>query len=168
MDTIAQLEENTSAFYAEFFNEGVYILQGDIIVPQKPQEIPAKEPFTLNGEQLSTTCVLVNYSSSKDIPQAEKDFLIKILGAVKLDFKAVSWLNIALFPKLKWEDLKSIKAQKFIVFGISQDFFPKPMSLSVLHTVESKQLFISEELKKVEANRELKAPLWEALQKMYL
>ena len=164
------------AFFADFFNEGLYLLKDDktkaVFSEPKPVLTQVQEPIheelTLQGVPLSDTLVLVFYPGKKDIPAPEKEFLTKILGAIKLNFKDIAWLNVSSTYSLNWNVFKALPATKIIAFDPPVGLLPETIELHTLTNLDNKQVFITEDLAKVDAIREFKTKLWEALQKMYL
>ncbi|UKJ07299.1 hypothetical protein [Solitalea lacus] len=128
--------------------------------------------FDYLGENNKYILVLVKYPNSKHIPDKDKEFLLKIIGALKLGLEDVAILNYAHFASADLQMLKDyFSCNKIIAFDLAptapifknlniQDFATTAFNgVSIMRTPDSLAI--------IEADKNKKMVLWNALKLLF-
>jgi hypothetical protein len=183
MDTKQPAEHFDASFYADFLNEGYYLVREPAIKYNKPAIDNVRTNPPINpvvsikiekpiipwiGNPQAGTFIILDYQGVDTIPQVDMDFLIKIFNAVKLGIDKIAILNISSYPVLTWQDLAETNANFIFGFGINGSLILRNISDNSLTNIDGKQVYNTLPLSRLMSEREPRATLWEAMKKMYL
>lgn len=164
----------SSAFLANFLNEGIYLTNGHKIRSQGKNEIQPDEgeslticaepeQLTYSGSNNKKVCVIVDYPHHNSIIPKDALILERILASVNLTFDDIALVNHAR-NNIHPEEIPSrIETEKLIAFGVrnmkgyNQVQFSKHL----------KALYIPDNLTTLAMSREKKVLLWQNLKVMF-
>lgn len=129
-----------------------------------------EEVFHYLGENRRFVLVLVNYPEEKYLPAAEKEYLEKILSAVKLNLEDIALLNYARYSGKKYTELKDFFAfAGLLLFGVApqQLSIPGPVLPYHLGIVEGVKILGVDSTEILLPDPQKKKQLWAELQKMF-
>ncbi len=155
----------------ELFPEGIYVIPEPdrsagqptaLHSPEKKEEKPAEEiaPVAFRGKNRQKTLVL--YQEEGPLPDAQEEFLIKVLKAVGLDLADIALVSRGEYPE-RWVE---IPAQKILFFGGAKTEETEN-SLYQPHKKDAAVLMYCDPLEVIMKDRSLKAALWNGLQEMF-
>jgi hypothetical protein len=168
-----------NSFYPEFFNEGLYLVKERIKMPQSAGDDSVRQNLSGGIEKESSvspfndlkrlrTLLLFNYQDGKDIPEADRQFVTKVLEAANQQFADAEKLNINVAGIATWEDVvKHSDAACILAFGIPAQMLPEGLERGKLLMSENRKILSMESLVIIAANISLKKLLWEGLKQMY-
>jgi DNA polymerase III psi subunit len=163
--TIIMQEDNS--FLPLFLQEEIYVInegqpnfqeQKEAAPTQAAPEVSMPEYFGQNRSQ-----VLIVADSFEE---AEKNFLSKILQAVKLSFEDVAVVESAKLAE--FSQLKSIESRVLISFGVQQEKFLHNFPAYSIQKKAGKQIMLADSLSVLVNDTKKKALLWANLQKVFL
>ncbi|HYG40684.1 MAG TPA: hypothetical protein VD908_18795 [Cytophagales bacterium] len=158
-------------FYQAFYPEGIFVVQEKSPVLLNPEEIEiVKKEITYIGENRKKILIVIHDRESDTINEKDKEFLGKILGAVKLTFNDIALVNSFLFPALHPSDLENkISYTKLILFGeeLIQLFNDLKLNKYKLSEVNDVEVLYSDSLFEIQEDKTKKIKLWEELKKMF-
>ena len=153
---------------AVIIEKPVVIPVAAVIAPVKPEVIiPPVKSFPVLEHKI---LILIDEPKQKDMIVSEALFLDNILKAVKSSADKADIINFSFLPK---SDARSVLAEKktnyFITFGVPLaklhlDLLLIPYTPKI---VEGIWFLLIDPLVVIEADRDLKRKLWQALQKMF-
>jgi hypothetical protein len=158
------------AFFQSLFPEGIYVIPEE--VKQTMREDVDKTPdFELKylGENKQKILILVEDPEAEFINERDKEFLSKVLGAVKLTFNDVALLNTYNNSDLTYSYLSDkINFRKLIIFG------KEPNDLDDSSLVKYKiaikidvEILHADMLAEIQDDKNKKIKLWEELKKLF-
>ncbi|MEX0966238.1 MAG: hypothetical protein WD077_03305 [Bacteroidia bacterium] len=163
-------------FLAGFFTEDIYHVQP---VPAKitsqepdsdkpPASAPglAKKPFMPSAVATPVIRVLMTYPGQQQMPAKDKNFLMKVLSAVKLDMKQVKLINIAESSNFDFAEAIG-DSRQVITLGLEADRLPEGIAKPGLYDLPDLQLLCVWDLTKTANDKQRKRLLWEWLQIMF-
>jgi hypothetical protein len=168
-----------NSFYPEFFNEGLYLVRERVKAPQSAEVDSVRQNLSgaiekessvspFNGLKRPETLLLFNYQEGQDIPEADRQFVTKVLEAANQQFAEAEKLNINAAGIAAWEDIvKHSDAACILAFGIPAQLLPEGLERGKLLMSEDRKILSMESLGIVAANISLKKLLWEGLKQMY-
>jgi len=139
--------------------------------PPKPAELP---PYKILGNNKKQVTVVVNCPNDVFVPEADLQFLTKMLGACKLNMADVAIVNHAV-AAVHVDRLKVQLQPKFLLlFGVEPDVIQLPINFpsfkeqpyagtNYLYTPS-----LSDLNQETEVAKGLKRKLWDCLKKMFL
>ncbi|HEX8547393.1 MAG TPA: hypothetical protein VF691_10560 [Cytophagaceae bacterium] len=165
----------STSFLSLLFNEGVYIIPEmiSVIDIEKPlskaekqnalepvKTAPSTEPIPSIGNNKKRILIITHHLKSS-LGGSEKDFLIKILGALKLSLEDVAIINS---DNLNFEDLiKTFTPSFMLAFTNANNIGFLNDNKYYFSTVKSIQLLRADELSSIENDKSKKTLLWNAL-----
>lgn len=146
-----------------------YLFNGQTLYIPKASKTQDSLVFDYEGGNNKYILMLFNHAGKGGVPQAQKQFLEKILGATKLSFEDVAMANLQTIGNASFDDLKNFFAPSSIfLWGIS----PKQLGLNadlyqpVIHN--KVKVICVDPIDVVENDKTLKAKLWGILQTHFL
>jgi hypothetical protein len=139
--------------------------------PPKPVELP---PYKILGNNKKQVTVVVNCPNDVFVPEADLQFLTKMLGACKLNIADVAIVNHAV-AAVHIDRLKvQLQPQFLLLFGVEPDMIQLPINFpsfkeqpyagtTYLYTPSLGDLN-----QETEVAKGLKRKLWDCLKKMFL
>lgn len=128
------------------------------------------EVYHYLGENRRFVLVLVNYPDEKHVPEVEKTYLLKVLGAVKLGLDDVAILNYAHYPRRNFAELKAFFAFNYLLlFGVSPHSLQLPGPILPYHLglVEGVKILAADSTETFRPDNARKKALWEELKKTF-
>ncbi|RYD80943.1 MAG: hypothetical protein EOP53_07330 [Sphingobacteriales bacterium] len=167
-------EEDKSAFYKAFFNEGIYVVNEPElpVIKQITDETSALaetagKNIPISGNKMAKTLLLFNAAKGDDFPAEDKIFLSQILSAVKLSMNDVSWLNSTLYDA-SWEDINyTSHAEIIVAFDVAEKSLPQKIAEGEILETENRKILFVDNLQQIAANKNKKKLLWEGLKTLY-
>jgi hypothetical protein len=153
------------------FKEGVFVVPETnslaIGINSENQAVASKPVLDKLGNNSKKVVVLVNNKAEAIISDLEKEFLLKILAAVKLTLNDIAIVNIADKGFSTLQELEScIPVNKCLIFGYSG--FIEPKSKYLITTIDDHiEALLSDALSEIVDDREKKKALWNELQKLF-
>ncbi|HAA13779.1 MAG TPA: hypothetical protein DCE41_19645 [Cytophagales bacterium] len=131
------------------------------------EETPAAtvEPLEYLGQNQKKVTILVQYPDQTFLPEEHKDFLGKILAAVKLDWADVALLNVQHCPT-DHPDWATLHPQQVVSFGVDHEWVancPLYQNTALSNHVALR----AEGLAEIAADRNRKGQLWNALKALF-
>lgn len=146
----------------QFFNgQTLYIPK------QKIQE--QNVSFEYEGENNKYIVMLFSHKAQGTMPQAQKLFLEKILGATKLSLADVALVNIDSYPNATFKQIKEyFAAASVFLWGINPSIFNINANLyqPIIH--EKTKIICVDSVESIENDKTLKGKLWGILQSHFL
>ena len=161
-----------------FLTEEVYVIGNDVIYGGSREEIMddysshnknVKEThLKYSGSESYAIVVLVDFPES--IPSVSREFLFKILSAIKLTENDITLINMRENRTKKHEELlKVFPSNKIIAFGTTcTALFPDNTPLYSKSIIKQRQILRSDELDEISKDVEKKKQLWNELKNMFL
>lgn len=122
-------------------------------------------PMEYLGQNKRKVTILVQYADQTFLPEEHKEFLGKILAAVKLDWADVALLNLQHCP-LDHPDWNTLHPQQVISFGVEHAWVaqcPPYQNTAMASHVALR----AEGLAEISADRNRKGQLWNALKALF-
>ena len=95
----------------------------DTTIEESKEQIPAEKPgleFAYLGENNRYFLVLVEDNSRKELSNEHKEMLLKIMSAKNLELRDLAIVNLALYPKATFSELKEFfSCNRIVLFGIN-------------------------------------------------
>jgi DNA polymerase III psi subunit len=104
------------------------------------------------------------------ISESEKTLLVKIIGAVGLTIEQIDLIELGKIQTLDYQSLLSQNiTKKFISFGVGLGKINWNILLNIYQpkNINGIDILLSDELRVLESNLDLKKKLWEALKTMF-
>lgn len=181
--------ENTGAWYALFYTEGLYRVKNESQLadaadnrPRHPEPEPAApaegakvEPLPVSSGDgnalpllgLANAGTLILFENE---PTGEElVFLKNVLKATRNTLETVARLQTqSLPPGIAWADLaEQVPADIILAFGAPAQLLPEGIGLGEIYTMDGKRVYNGEPLEAISANLNKKKILWTALQELY-
>jgi hypothetical protein len=150
----------------------------DIIMEKKsaPVSITAETglaPIQFLGKNLRKILVFVNYPEDVFIPEAQLEFLGKILLACKLDLGDIAIINTAKYALNSFDDINTLGPQSILIFGecitnfvtYSEETFFISADIKGINTITCPAL--EKFYKSTAESKQLKSRLWVSLQQFF-
>lgn len=146
-----------------------YLFNGQTLYIPKVAKTQTRLVFNYDGGNNKYILMLFSHSGKNGVPQPQKQFLEKILGATKLSFDDVAMANLQTIGEPTFDDLKSFFApSSLFLWGID----PKQLGIQaslyqpVIHN--KVKVICVDAIDVVENDKALKAKLWSILQTHFL
>ena len=144
---------------------------------QEPDQSTASEPdYTQEeeppvdyyGDINKQVVIFTAYQNQKNLITKDKLVLTRILKALNLQLEDVAVINVHK-AQLNFEKLKqNFNFQQIIGFGISPEFFPKPVHLNeVKYLIEGEAVTMAPPIEEIAASKEYKKQLWRNLKTIF-
>jgi len=159
-------------FFQALYPEGIYVIPEKVkpaVLEEEPIAIPVPT-VSYVGQNNQRIVILIDDSQSAFGSEGDRDFLSKILGAVKLTFNDVALVNIAANTSLSVDILESIFVfKKLISFGPPLNILFPGNSFSHYKIARYKETEIlwSDSLEEIQQDKQKKVKLWEELKKLF-
>ena len=140
------------SFLPFFLNEKIYLIDETTQVPKKIRVQKVEEPKEIYEP---TNSVLIISEYGENLPADQKEYLGKILGAVKLNLNSVDYSN-------NGDHMDSYR--KVICFGGLFENSPTAYAKTKELTHE---LLVADPLQKISESIELRKKLWSGLQDLF-
>lgn len=114
--------------------------------------------------------IIVDYPGSTGVPDAERDYLNKILASVDLEQEDVVILNYATAPETRFEQLKvSFNCSGMLIFGLAPEKLdiPVPLSPYTMTRLDGIDILASDRLDQLRPDVAKRKQLWTGLQKIF-
>ncbi|MCE6992307.1 hypothetical protein [Dyadobacter sp. CY323] len=167
--TVAKEAVETSKVQSPAPNIAAPKTAAEVIVPPKPIIVPAEKAPDFPALK-HKVLILLDEPKNKVMPASEATFLDNILKAVGHSAETSDILNFSYLPG---QDARAVLSEKktnfFITFGVpliklNLDLLLAPYTPKF---VDGIWFLLAEPLATIEADRNLKKQLWQALQKMF-
>ena len=158
------------SFFQSFYPEGIFV------IPEKSKtvltlEIEKEQVFEVKfyGGNKQKILILVEDVEAEFISEKDKEFLGKVLGAIKLTYNDVALINTFKNSSLSFQDyLNQINFTKLILFGKE----PKGLTESgilkyKISTVGDVEILHADILSEIQDDKNKKVKLWEELKKLF-
>lgn len=125
--------------------------------------------FEYEGNNNKYIVMLFSHTGNSAMPDAQKPFLEKILGATKLSFDDVALVNVNNYPNATLNQFKDFfAASSVFLWGVSPSIFDlkaEPYQ-PIIH--DKLKVVSVDAIEKIENDKALKANLWGILQTHFL
>jgi len=154
----------STTYLSLLFNEGIYIIKED--KRHSTNETIVSEPvesFKYIGENKKQILIITHHKST-NLTNSEKDFLLKILLALKLSINDVAIINS---DHLDYDKLKMLFKPRFVLAFVGDkniEFLNEGMYLFSEH--EDAFLLRADELSIIETDKTKKTVLWNSLKEV--
>ncbi len=146
-----------------------YLFNGQTLYIPKASTTQAPLVFDYDGGNNKYILMLFSHSGKSGVPQPQKQFLEKILGATKLSFDDVAMANLQTIGNASFDDLKGFFApSSLFLWGISPNQLGIKADLyqPIIHN--KVKVICVDAIDAVENDKALKAKLWGILQTHFL
>ncbi len=157
------VSENPKLAEAQPVVEQKAVVQEPVIAPVPPKEVakPAIPTFKFRNQVLILT---------DTISDSEKALLVKILGAIGLTLEQVDLVELSKVQGLDYQAFLSQNVtRKFVSFGVGLGKINWNILLNIYQpkNVAGVDFLLSDELRVLDTNLDLKKTLWSALKMMF-
>lgn len=157
------VSENPKVAEVKSVVEQKAIMQELISIPISPKEVlkPAIPAFKFRNQVLILT---------DTISESEKALLVKILGAIGLTLDQVDLVELSKVQTLDYQSFLSQNVtKKFVSFGVGLGKINWNILLNIYQpkNIAGVDFLLSDELRVLDASRDLKQTLWGALKAMF-
>lgn len=168
-------------FYADFLNEGIYILQDEnnLSVIKEPdltyQEVESNigneisKDIDFLGTNTENLAILVRYQNSEWIATKDKLVLEKILAAINLNLNNIALVNISRTSCTSFREIsEKLSAKSIICFGLDPSFIERNENDKIVNIDSKNFLFTQHNLTEIAMSKDLKMILWKNLKQLFL
>jgi hypothetical protein len=158
------------SFFQSFYPEGIFVIP-EKSNPVVPLEIEKEQVFDVKfyGGNKQKILILVEDVEAEFIGEKDKEFLGKVLGAIKLTYNDVALVNTFKNSSLSFQDyLNQIDFTKLILFG------KEPVGLTdsgiLKYKISTKgdvEILHADILSEIQDDKNKKVKLWEELKKFF-
>jgi hypothetical protein len=130
----------------------------------------SSEAIVALGNNQKNILIVVNYTDSVHLPDAELSFLTGILGACKLSMGDVAVINYYKHSTFSYKDLVShFKTKNVFLFGVEPDAFGLPMSFPHFQSqiFSNSSFLFAPSLTELLDDKVLKSKLWVCLRRIF-
>lgn len=120
-----------------------------------------------NGLHIS---IVVDHANAQFLPEEELTFLSGILSACGLTLEDIALINLNKTPVINYKEVsEELGSRIVLLFGVSPEKLGLPIIFPAFQVQEfNQQRFLyAPELKHLQANRDDKKKLWDALKKLF-
>jgi len=157
------VDEPAETVNTQYANEKENILESG---ENKPSIVQETKPVTYFGSNEKEILVLVNEPDSDFLNQKDLEFLMTIIeGGLRLTKDDIALVNIIKYPYN--QVLDEIEYKFLISFNEDEIILQESKSRYRVIEKDSKKMLFAEKLSAIEANKEKKKQLWEALKIMF-
>ncbi|SMO37438.1 hypothetical protein [Solitalea koreensis] len=141
------------------------------VVAEPTPELSKNTSFNYLGDNNRYVVVLVNYPNHEYIADGDKEFLLKVISALKMDLKDIAIVNMAKYPSASLTELHAFFAgNKIISFNIDlNNSLFKEIELTPYAIKDHLEMKIlaAEALNIIGEDNARKKSLWNALKIMF-
>ncbi len=153
--------------------EKMIVEEKNVVVTEKPQTVQEKTPISKDKTKPLPSALVFKHKVlilTESISDNEKAFLAKILNAVGLSLEQIDLIELNKVQSIDYQSFIAQKiAKKFISFGVGLGKLNWNVLLNLyqIKNNEGIDFLLSDELRIVEADLNLKRSLWVALKLMF-
>ena len=164
------------AFFKTLYPEGIFRVEEQVKVKKEPVPVAPDLAFTeaikieYYGENNQKILLLHEDKTDPVLNPGDKDFLGKILAAVRLGFKDVALLNISTVPGFEYSKLEeSVDFNKILFFGIDPHLWKPDEKFVKYKSLSSDNIEVlwTDSLSEIQEDKNKKINLWNELKKIF-